>query len=232
MTLQESIELIRKRTKKSNDDPWIVAEMNSAQAWVWNRLYTAYPDIEVTFETTGTFAAETHTFGLAAELAASGGEFFGHKTFYILNSSQNKYVPVVFMDANDPRFLAREQEQAQVLQPCYASAVNFGEVRFAPALPSGTGWRSDWVGTPPALSLDTQTTTALPEPLHHAIVDKATAQMFVGIDDDRVEYWEAQSRDKILTGIHAAKFRQQQTPQATGKFPARRRIWSGAYNSD
>lgn len=232
MTLQDSLLLIKKRTKKENDDVWLVAEMNSALSFVWNRIYVAYPDLELTFETTATLAADTQQLDLGAAIAALGGEFFGHKTFYTYDSGSQRYIPVRFLDANHPDFLAREQETAELIFPSLASVVNFDQVRFAPALPSGTQYRSDWVGKPPNFSLNSQTQTTIPEPLQQAITDKATSQMYVGIDDDRVSYWEAQARDKIVTGIHAIKYRQQQTPQTTAPFPSRRRWSTGAYNSD
>lgn len=219
MLLQSMLDTLTDRTKQHNV-PLLTRELNSALSYVWNRLYQVVPDLQITFETTGTFGVDTQQFDLAAEIAATGGEFFGHKTFYIMDANQNKYVPVVFCDTNDYQFQALQQEAAQLRTPVLASAVNFGEIRFAPPVPSGTGWRSDWIGKPPNLSLAANTQTSIPEPLHGAMVDLATAQVFNINDDTREVPWQRKAEDKIIVGIHAVKLRQQQTPQTTRKFPA------------
>lgn len=220
MLLQSMLDTLKDRTKQYANDPMLVRELNSALSYVWNRLYQVVPDLQITFETTGTFAADTQQFDLAATITAAGGEFFGHQTFYIRDANQDKYVPVVFTDTNSPQFQSMQQEDAQTVTPFLAAAVNFGELRFAPPVPSGTLWRSDWIGKPPNLSLATNTQTSIPEPLHGAMVDLATAQVFSINDDTREETWQRKAEDKIIVGIHAVKLRQQQTPRTTRKFPA------------
>ena len=122
---------VRNRTKNFNNDAMLVDELNSALSYVWLKLYQVYPNLEITFETTSTFASDTQLFALDTAITALGGTFYGHKTFYTLDSNSNQYVPCIFMDVNDPRFLANEQATAQLLIPTYASDVNFGKVRFA-----------------------------------------------------------------------------------------------------
>jgi hypothetical protein len=225
--LESMLRVIRGRTKKMNDDQMLVDELNESTTRVWGRVYPACTEIQITFETTGTFAAETQEFDLSAVISTAGGEFYAHKTFYIMDGNQNKYVAVVFMDANDGRFQSRQQEQAQVMTPVFASAVNFGTIVFAPALPAGTQWRSDWIGKPPKFSLATNCVTSFPDPLVQPITDDAIATIFNTLDDTREAAYRARFEDNIISAVHGLKRRQNQTPQRTAPFPARRA--SGQY---
>lgn len=217
--LETMLRLIHNRTKVFNNDTMLIDEINEAMDRVWRRVYPACTDIQITFETTGTFAVETQEFDLSATITTAGGEFYAHKTFYIMDSNQNRYVPVVFMDTNDPRFQSRLQEQAQALTPVFASAANFGTVVFAPALPAGTQWRSDWIGKPPKFSLATNCVTSFPDPLIQPITDDATATVFNTLDDTRESVYRTRFEDNCISAIHALKKRQNQTPQPTRKFP-------------
>ena len=213
------VEQLRSRTKITNNDPMLIQELNAALDEVWKRLYSVFPNVQITFDTEGTFAVDTQEMDLGADIVAAGGVFYGSKTFYIKGAADQYFVPVAFMDTNDPRFQGVEQAQAQVLQPCFASLVNFDKIRFAPTLPAGTKWRSDWIGKPPNLSLSTNTQTSIPEPLHQAMCDVATGTVFGILDDSREEIWSARGMDKIRTAIHAIKTRQNQTPFMTRSYP-------------
>lgn len=218
-SLEAMLALVKGRTKYLSNDTYLIQELNDGLAQAWKRIYPACSDLQIMFETTGTLAVETQEFDLAAVITLAGGEFFAHKTFYVYDAGSLKYIPVVFMDANDPRFLDREQMTAQVLQPCYAAAVNFGEVRFAPALPSGSQWRSDWVGNPPKMSLAAQVYTTLPEPFAQPIVSWACANVFSTMDDTREDGIRDRFEDQCLAAVHQLKRRQNQTPQRTAPFP-------------
>lgn len=218
--LESMLRIIRNRTKLTNNDTMLIDEINESMDRVWRRVYPVCNDIQITFETTGTFAAETQEFDLAGTISTAGGEFYAHKTFYIMDANQNKYIPVVFMDTNDPRFQERLQSEAQVISPCYASAVNFGTIVFAPALPADTQWRSDWIGRPPKFSLATNCVTSFPDPLIQPITDDAIATVFNTLDDTREETYRLRFEDNCMTAIHALKRRQNQTPQRTAPFPA------------
>lgn len=227
MVLEDFIRILHNRTKIFNNDPALIDELNAALDETWKRLYVACPDLKITFETTGTFAADTQQFDLGAEIRALGGDvFYASKTFWIKGQDDQQYIPVVFMDVNDPRFIAQEQvSPAQVIQPVYASLVNYSEVRFAPMLPSGTSWRADWIGKPPNFSLATQCVTSIPEPMHQAILDYATASCFQNIDDSRGQdtdrnAWSRKAENKIISAIHAIKRRQNQTKIGTAPYPS------------
>ena len=222
MVLEEFLQTLQDRTKVNNDDPRLIRALNSSLDRVWQRLYVVCQDVKITFESSGTFGSETQTFDLGEEIADLGGDvYYASKTFWIKATSLDKYVPVVFMDVNDPRFLERDQMDAQVIQPVFASAVNMNEIRFAPALPSGTYWRADWIGKPPNFSLQTQCVTSIPEPLHNAILDDATAQVFDILDDTRAATWKREAENKTITAIHVIKRRQNQTNNGTGAYPRR-----------
>lgn len=227
MTLEQMLTTVISRTHYTNKEPVIIQELNSALSEVWQRLYRVFPNVKLTFETTGTFASETQQFDLATEIGNQDGTFYGHKTFYIKGTSDENYIAVIFMDTNDSRFQSREQEDAQVIQPTFASAVNFGEVRFAPAVPANTQWRSDWIGKPPNLSLSTQCVTSIPEPLHQAMTDLATANVFNIMDDTREVTWSRKAEAKISSAIQTIKRREFQTRQGTTGYPPRSGTWLG-----
>lgn len=236
MVLEDFLRQLHSRTKIYNRDPDLIDELNSALDEVWQRLYVVCPDLKITFESTGTLAADTQQFNLAAQIALLGGDvYYASKTFWIKGSTDTDYIPVVFMDVNDPRFLARDQMDTQVIQPCYASAVNFGEIRFAPTLPSGAAWRADWVGKPPNFSLQTQCTTSIPEPLHQAVLDYATASAFQNLDDSRGadtdrSSWARKAENKIILAIHTIRRRQNQSPTETSPYPGVS-AWSGHWDN-
>ena len=54
LTLEQMITLVKKRTKLTNDDAYIVSELNDSQNWCWQRIYRTNPDVQLTFGTTGT----------------------------------------------------------------------------------------------------------------------------------------------------------------------------------
>lgn len=220
MNLQKMIEMVGDRTKSTKTN-MIVNELNAACDEMWKRLYVVYPDCQITFDSEGTFSVDTQEFDLGAEIVSLGGVFYGSKTFYIKASGEDRFIPVQFMDTNDPRFQSQEQEQAQVMQPVFASLINFDKIRFAPAMPAGTLWRSDWIGKPPNLSLATNTQTSIPEPFHQAIVDYATATVFDTLDDDREMTNQRKASWKITSAINVAKRRQFQTPFKTQSYPPR-----------
>lgn len=226
LSLEEMLDYLRDRTKVCNNDPMLVRELNAGLDEAWKRLSVVFPDLELTFETTGTFSADTQDFDLGAQITLAGGTFNASKTFWVKATSGDDYVPVVFMDTNDPRFIERDQMTAQVIQPAYASLVNFNRVRFAPTLPSGTLWRSDWIGKPPKLSLASNTQTSLPDPLHFSVVAYATSVVFDTLDDTRALKWMRDFEATLLSGIHSIKRRQNQTKSGTGRFPGGGGTWA------
>lgn len=213
--------MVRDRTKVRNNDTMLINELNAAADEMWKRLYAVFPDCEITFDSEGTFLVATQQFNLGAAIVLLGGVFYGSKTFYIKGASDDRFIPVEFMDTNDPRFQAQEQEDANVLSPVYASLVNFDQIRFAPELPAGTMWRSDWIGKPPNLSLATNTQTSIPEPFHQAIVDYGTATVYDILDDDREMTNQRKADYKIRSAIDVVKRRQWQTPFQTKAYPPR-----------
>ncbi len=221
MNVFKMLEMIQDRTKVRNNDRMILNELNAAADEFWKRLYVVCPDVELTFDTEGTFAADTQQFDIGAAITALGGTFYGSKTFYIKGAGDDRFMEVVFMDTNDPRFQTLSQETATVVQPVCASLVNFSVIEFAPAMPSGTQWRSDWIGKPPNMSLATQSQTSIPDPADMAIVDEATATVFDILSDDMAASFHLRADYKRRSAIDVIKRRQFQTPLKTQAYPPR-----------
>src|SRR5581483_3153453 len=140
------------------------------------------PDIELTFGTTGTLSADSQSLDLSTNVSTT---IWGIKTFWFKGVSDTDYIPAVFKDENDPNFIALNQlSPAQVLHPVLVALTNFNVLRFANQLPSGTYWKADWIGEPPALSLSTNAAnTSFPRPVHYAVTARAIATIYDSIDD-------------------------------------------------
>jgi hypothetical protein len=220
MNLETMIRDLRDRVKITDNDQLIVDKLNSALSWAWNRIILTNPNLELTFESTGTFAADTETFDLAAAL--STGQLDQLKAYWIKGAGDTDYVPVLFKDANDPEFLARTQWTAQLAQPVYVAVINYDQVRHAPTVPSGSMWRADWVGRPPSFSLETRPVPTLPDCVHDALVSRAEALLFRGIDDVRSGIAFNEASDLLSTGMKVIKRRQTLTGIKTKPYPPRR----------
>lgn len=211
------LSLLRKRTKVKNDDPWLIDELADALDWAWQHLYLSNPDIKLTFGTTGTLSGDAQSLDLTTAINTT---IYGIKTFWIKGASDSDYIPVVFKDPNDPEFLALNQiTPAQVIQPVLCAIYNFNQLRFANLLPSGTAWKADWEGTPPALSLATQCVTTFPAALHYAMTARAIAVIYDSIDDTRSGTWFAIAQDRLRTGNQNVRRRQFLTKSKTKPFP-------------
>lgn len=218
MVLEDLITEVRDDTKYP-DDAVIIRKLNSGMDWAWNRIYAVYPKVRIIFETTGTLATETQLFDLATALLPN--ELWAISNFWIKTSSESKYTPVHFVDVSDPLFIAMDQETARVLHPVTAAIVNFNQIRFAPALPSGVMWRADYVGKPGPLALSTNCVTSVPSPLHGAMVAYAVHEIWHMTDDDREEGALRTAIDLVTTGIHNLKRRDQDQPKRTRPYPPR-----------
>lgn len=218
MILEDMIRRLEATTKVF-DAPTLIDKLNDGLDWAWNRIYAVHPKVRIIFETTGTFGSSTHTFDLATALLPN--ELWAIETFWLKASGQTQYTPVRFVDVTDPRFLALDQETAQVIAPHLACVVNFNQIRFAPALPSGVMWRADYVGKPGPLALSTNCITSIPSPLQPAMMKYAEAELWLMTDDDREGSARTAALDLVTTGIHNLKRRDQQQPKKTKAYPPR-----------
>ena len=219
MVLEEMLVLLRGRTKVTNNDAWLVGELNEALKWCWRRLYVTNPTIELTFGTTGTLAADAQALNLATAVDA---DIYSIERFWVKGAADTDYIPAVFTDPNDPAFIALDQvDPAQVIQPVLCSIYNFNQIRFGNELPSGTAWKADWIGTPPKLSLNTNCVTDFPEPLHSAITARAMGVIYNTKDDTRDGQWFGIAQDELSVGMKNVKRRQFATKGKTKPFPSR-----------
>ncbi len=104
--------------------------------------------------------------------------------------------------------------------------VNFNKVRFSPPLPSGAIIRVDYFRRPPDLDATTNDALAfgddIPLPVHDAIADKATAQVFHLHDDDRWQEWESKAEQRLTAALYNIQ-RRAQGPTMTRPYAVRRR---------
>lgn len=219
-TLEDLIRIIKQRTGfRKNQD--IIDAINTSLEWIWPRIYSVYPNIELTYGATGALAAETTTFDLATAVHST---IYGLKSLAFRESSSADFQPVLFKDTNSPEFEARRSLTAQVIQPVYADTTNFNKIIVAPALPSGTQWRADWIGKPLPLSLETNPTLTFPDPMAKPMLDHSIGIVFEMMDDERsLKYLGpiGHAERSAKTAIHALKRRQFPGRLKTRAFPPR-----------
>lgn len=206
------MQLVKRRTHASRDAD-VIGELTSAQDWCWNRVASGSSNILKVDDTELTMAAQTSSYDLATNVSTTK-TLIAIKWLGVKLSSETKFTPVIFLDSSDDRMIYADQDTAATVQPIYCSIENFGQVRFAPPLPSGTIIRCDYIYAPTDLSLASNASPDLPILVHNAIADKATAQIFINLDDDRAGYWEGQSIAKLYSAINVLNRRQfQQQPR-------------------
>lgn len=213
MILERMITRIQDRTQ-SNNIGSIIDELNSAQDFIWNRIITNNSNILKVDNCQLTMAAQTSSYDLGANVTS--GTLVAIKWLGTMFSGETIFNPVGWIDSSSDQFLLADQStQAATNSPVFAASENFTQVRFAPPLPAGTVIRVDYIYTPTDLSLSANILSDLPNIVHEAMTDKATAQTFMNIDDgSRAAYWEGQARDKLMSAQNSLRRRQyQQTPQ-------------------
>jgi hypothetical protein len=207
MILESMLIRLRDRTHMLSKDSMLIGELNSAQDHIWNRIITNNANILKVDDKELTLAAQTSSYDLATNVSTTV-TLVAVKWLGVKLTGDTKFQSVVFIDSSDDRFISADQDSAATAQPVYAAMENFNQVRFAPPLPSGAILRVDYIYGPLGLDLATNCSPDLPYLVHEAIVDKATAQVFVNLDDDRAGYWEAQSLGKLYAASNSLNRRQ------------------------
>jgi len=223
MILETMLQSLRDRTHVLNKDAMLIAESNSAQSWAWNRLVTSNDNILKTDDFEATLAATTHSYNLATAVSSTL-TLVAVKWLGVKLTGDTKFLPVIFIDSSDDRFISKDQDSTATTHPIYAAMENFNQVRFAPGLPSGAIVRCDYIYGPLDLDLNSNVTPDLPYLVHDASLDKATAQVFTTLDDDRAGYWEMQALSKLLSASNAIN-RQQYQQQPRTRSSRRRHVW-------
>lgn len=216
------LQVLRDRTHLQKDSV-LEAELTSAQSFIWNRLIT--DDNGLLVESTQlTLAVDTSSYDLAAALAVADNKVFVALKFLgIKPAGSTRFSPVRFINSSAPRFISASQDDAGSGSPVYAASENFDQIQFAPPLLAGTVIRVDYIYAPAALNLATRILSDLPELVHQAIVDKATAQVFNILDDTREQAWELRAIDKFISAQNAINRRQYQQQPRTR--PSSRGRW-------
>lgn len=201
-------------------DPDIIIKLNSAQDELANRILTMDENILKVSNDQNTLSATTSSYDLAANV--STGVLYQLKWLGIKLDGDTKFHEVVFVDSSDNEFISLDQETTTATgHPILCAIENFNQVRFAPPLPSGAILRTDYIYKPAPLSLDSNIESDLPEPFHEAMVAKAKAEAFAGIDDDRVSYFERIALAKLYGAQNLLGQRQLSQPLRTRPFQRR-----------
>ena len=212
----------------------ITGELNAAKDWVYNRIFASQngPDLLMTFDAEITLNSTTRDWDAGANVGSD--DIYGVKTIWVKFTSDTIFTPAVPRDAGDDDFIwgdayTSANPTPATGHPVFVDYANFAKVRFSPPLPSGTIIRLDYWRRPPDLDESTHNTLAygadVPEPFLEAIMDKATAQCFVNISDDRVAYWERSALEKLVVALQVAQKRRQGPIKTTGFRIKRRRFF-------
>ena len=215
LTAQQMVQRVKDRTHCTFDMK-IIGELASAKDWAFHKVFKSAdgPDQLSTFGTELSINAQTREYDLGAQLS---GTIYGVKLLWLKFSSDSAFTPMVPVDSASRQFVFNDQWTAAdtttvaEAHPVMYDVVDFAKVRFSPPLPSGSKVRVDYWLKPPDIDPVTNNVLSygsdIAEPLHESIVDKATAQIFVGQSDDRWMYWDAQAERKATDAIHVVNKR-------------------------
>lgn len=232
LTAAQMVERVKSRTFNKNDSK-IVGELISAQDWAWNKIFKSAegPDQLSTQGQEISISAITREYDLGAQIT---GTLYGVKMLWLKFSSDTTFHPMRPADSAELQFIFNDQWASSdtttvaIGHPVLYMIVDFAKVRFSPPVPANSTLRVDsWLKAP---NIDQAANNVLAygddimEPIHEAIVDKATAQMFVGMDDDRVKYWEGSARERCQDALMVIDKRGQH-PTRTTPFRSGRRRW-------
>ena len=220
MNLESMVRILRSRTGVRNNDALLIDELNSSKDAIFQRVYLLGEDIEVTFETELS-PGSVQTYDLGTNISA--GEIWGVKRVWVKYSGESEFTEAEYHDASSAEFRYRDQLSAQTMHPLYYDVINFDQLRVAPTLPASTTLRIDWIGSPPEFSLETETVTTMPAPLHHAIMDQATAQILDNRDDTRSAIWERRAMQRTQAALLLVARRDFSHHQRVTPFSQRRR---------
>lgn len=213
MTTAEMLDLEYQRTKIS-DRTKLLRELQVAYRWAVNEIYKSAdgPPMLVTVgEQITALVATTRNYDL--ESALTGGSLLGIKQLWLKLTTDTAFTLMVPKDITDSDFTEVDnQTTADPLiatgHPVYYAVTNFGQVRFAPALPSGAIIRADYsrIGPQPDPTVNPtqEDGTDLPSLFHDAICHKGTALLLLTLDDDRAPAYEAMAITTLNSAIYAA----------------------------
>ncbi len=220
MDVPQMVDRIQRDTPITDTDT-IVAKLNAAQDWCWNRILPMNKGILTVLDNEITLAADTHSYDLAAHV--STGTLYELLYLGVKFASDTKFNEVRWCQPSMEDFRWWDQQPVAARHPVLAFVDSFDKLRLAPGLPSGTLLRVDYIYKPAEMSLVDQTTCQLPEPYHEAIVSDATARCFLSIDDTREGSYRREALDALYGAQNVTSSRQTQQQPRTR--PSHRR-WS------
>ena len=236
MTPTEIIAQVQARTKMPSTTK-IGNELKAAYRWAMRKVFNTEngPDLLVTIGEEHTMSSRTRTYDLAANTTKP---FLGIKQLWLKLSTDSMFSPMVSTDSNTIDFMVRDAETASDTSvvarghPVFYDSINFGEVRFAPALPSGAVIRIDYfqfaleldideASESPADSTDDVEVQSILDTIVDAIMDKTTSNVFNLLSDDREIKWEMSAKETLTDAIWTLQRRVQ------GNGPITTRPWGG-----
>ena len=230
MTVADMVDRIKVRTFQK-DDTKVIGELRAAVDWAFNRIFDTEngADLIATWGSELTMAAQTREYNLAANVS---GTIYGIKALWLRFSTETTFTPMRPVDSADMRFLFDDQYASSdtttvaVGHPVLYDVVQFGKLRFAPPLPSGSVLRVDYWKKPAIVDPTTNNTldlgTDLPPVVDESIIDKATGQIFDLMDDTRAEKWEKRAEARLTDALYVI-VRRTSGPTETQPFRIRRR---------
>lgn len=232
MNSAQMVQRVKDRTHHNNDDK-IIGELNSAKDWAWTKIFNSAsgPDLLLTLDTEKTMSAQTRTYDIGANVT---GTLYGIKQLWLKFSSETNFTPMVARDMNDSTFRGGDQYPSSdttsvaIGHPVLYEIINFSQARFSPPLPTSSVIRIDaWIKPPDIDPVANPTLTYandLPEPAFEAVLDKATANIFSLMDDDRAGAWNGMAEQKLADAMYLMRNRNQ-APVMTSPYRTKRRRW-------
>lgn len=186
-------------------------EVVSAARWAFIRAFNtgSGPDTIATNAVEYTIPSRTLELDLATVSGAT--TIFAVKQLWLKLTSDSTFIPMVAADRGDHVFRFADNRLAADTtvasgHPAYYDIFNVTKARFSPALPTGAILRLDFWGW--AVDPNTSTNNTLDNgadiasPLHQPVLDKATAQVFRILDDDRARAYELEAERKLVDALH------------------------------
>lgn len=213
MTTQEMLNLLAQRTKVTNQTK-LLSELKSAYEWAVYEIYKSAdgPQMLITVgEELTALAATTRDYDLESHL--TGGSLLGIQQLEVKLPADVNFTLMLPRDVSNADFMVLDNHLASDPliasgHPIFYAVNNFGQLRFAPALPATTVIRATYsrlgAAPDPSTNPTQEDGTDLPKMFHNAIVAKACAIIFNTLDDTREGSWETRAITLLNTGIYVA----------------------------
>lgn len=224
MTPEEIVTQVQARTKHPNSGT-VTNELLAAYRWAHRRVFNTEngPNLNVIIGEEITLAARTKEYELDIVTVES---FLAIKQIWLRLPGETTFTPMVSADTNDPAFMAWDSDpNSSTLvasgHPVGYNSINFGSVRFAPALPATSVIRVDYFTQ---FDGDCNGPSAnMCGVIEDAVMDKCTSLVFNLLDDDRWTKWEASANTNLTDAIWVLQKRVQGPTTTTPWRGARRR---------